>query len=506
MKISDKIIGSVGLAALIFSLVSYSIQNIWGGANWVTLILGLLGGGFFLYSYYKQREKKISKRSLQYGSNILVQILIVIGIVGFLAFITTRQHLRGDWTKNKLYSLADQTDKILTGLDKEVQITAFYKTSDQRNAKDVLDEYVYRSGNLSYKFVDPDEDPQIARQFQVQQYNTVVVECGAKRETLEQLSETNLTNAIMKVSREQDKVIYFLTGHGENSITDESPKGFKMAIDAIKNENHIVRELNLVRRIGEGRGIPDSCTILAVLSPKSNLFPAEWDTIKNYIDNGGKALILLDPEHQEDIARFLDIYHMTIGNDMVIDGSGVGRLFGAGPGMPLVTTYDQSIAITKDFKMMTFYPYTSSVIAKEDKGEYDIKEILKTSNNSWAEVDYSVNPVALDKDRDIAGPVSIALLVEKKVGDKKLAIAVFGDSDFAQNGYWKTLGNSDLFLNTINYLAEEEDLITVRPKDVDDRRVTLTQANVKTIFYLVVITIPLLVVIAGVILYVRRGR
>ena len=506
MKLTEKIYGVAGIVLFLFSLIYYSIQNVWGVLNWVTLLVGLAGVAYFVFVYYKNREKGISKRSLQYGSNVIVQVLIVIGIIGFLAFITTRQHFRNDWTEAKLYSLADQTDKILTGLQKEVRVTAFYKSSEQRNAQDLLEEYAYRSASFKYEVVDPDEKPQIARQYNINKYNTLMVESGLKREKIEELNESNLTNAIMKVTREQDKMIYFLTGHGERGISDESPTGYKSAVEAIKNENHMVRELNLVRRLSEGKGIPDSCTVLAVISPRANFFPGELDSIGAYLDRGGKVLALLDPEHNPDIVRFLAKYKTMVGSDIVVDGSGMGQLFGAGPGMPLVTNYDQNLAITKDFGVMTFYPYTSSVTAMADKGEYEVTEILKTSENSWGETNLVNGGASFDEGNDLAGPVSIALLVEKSIGQKKMALVTFGDSDFASNGYWKNQGNADIFLNTINYLAEEEDLISIRPKDIDDRRVTLTQADVKTLFYLVVIAIPLLVIIAGVVIYVRRGR
>jgi len=121
----------IALLALLFSLVFYSIRNVWNLVNWITLGLGIIGLAYFLYVYFTKREKAISVRNLQYGSGVLVQGLIVFGIVALLAFITVRQHFRSDWTKNKLYSLADQTDKILEGLDKDVQILAFYKGADQ---------------------------------------------------------------------------------------------------------------------------------------------------------------------------------------------------------------------------------------------------------------------------------------------------------------------------------------------------------------------------------------
>jgi ABC-type uncharacterized transport system involved in gliding motility auxiliary subunit len=505
MKRNDKIIGIIGVILFPFSLILYTIENIWGTFNWVTLFLGLAGIGYFLFIYYKNREKEISKRSLQYGSNVLVQIVIVIGIMGFLAFITTRQNFRSDWTANKLYSPADQTEKILSGLDKEIRITAFYKATEQPRAKDLLDEYAYRTDNFKYEFVDPDEKPQITRQYQVTKYNTVIVESGLKRETIETLTEANLTNAILKVSREQDKMICFLTGHGEKSITDEEKDGYSAAIAAIKKENHLVREMNLVEKMGANQGIPDSCTVLVILSPVGNFFPGELDSIATFLERGGKVLLLLDPGHKPEINNFISQYGVQAGNDLVVDASGVGQLFGAGPGMPLVTKYDQNIPITKDFSIMTIYPLTSSVTPLEDKKGYDIKEILKTSENSWGEVDYP-GEVSFNEGKDLQGPVTIAVLVEKKIGDKKMSLAIFGDSDFASNGYFQNQGNANIFLNTINYLAEEEDLISIRPKDFDDRRVTLTQAEVSTLFYLIVIAIPLLVIITGVVFYIRRGR
>jgi ABC-type uncharacterized transport system involved in gliding motility auxiliary subunit len=507
MKMQDKIIGIAGTVLFLFALVYWSIQNIWGTLNWVTVIIGLAGLGYFIYVYYRKREKQISVRSLQYGSNVAIQFLSVIGIIALLAFITSRQHFRSDWTENRLYSLADQTEKIVKDLNKEVTVKAFYRKEEQGSAQDLLEEYSYLSGKFKFEFIDPDQEPTIRKQYQIRQYKTVVVESGLKRETITDLNESNLTNAIMKVTREQDKVVYFLTGHGERSIHDEGPEGYKTAADAIKKENHLVREILLARNIAEGRGIPDSCSVLVIAGPKSNFVPAELDSIKAYLDKGGKAFMLLDPEHPQDLANLISDYHVTVGNDLVVDASGIGQLLGAGPAMPLVASYDNEIAITKDFSVMTFFPLTSSVTPQEDKGGYDIKSVLKTSSNSWAEVDWSMGGgVSFNEDRDLPGPVNIGVLVEKSVGDQNLSLAIYGDSDFAINGYWNNQGNGDLFLNTINYLAEEEDLISIRAKDYDDRRVTLTQANINMILYLVVIAFPVLVVIAGVVFYIRRGK
>jgi ABC-type uncharacterized transport system involved in gliding motility auxiliary subunit len=501
MKMTDKYIGIGGAVLLAASPVLYSITNIWNWLNWILLVLGLAGSGYFLYQYYTKRDKNLSKRALKEGANVAVQVVVTLLIVGMLAFISTRQHLRKDLTKNNLYSLSSQTTKLLEGLNTEVKIYGFYKNSDQAGPKDLLDEYQYRSSKLTYTMIDPDEQPEMTKKYHIGKYGTVIVEANGKRESVDKLSEADLTNAIIKVTRTRDKVIYFTTGHGERSIKDESAAGFKMASEAIKNENYLVKEINLVRD-----SIPDDCSILAVISPKSQFMPGELDTISAYLNEGGKLLLMVDPDHNRDIADFIAKYHVELGNDMVIDASGVGRLFGAGPGMPLVTTYDQSHPITKGFNIMSFYPYASSLTPAAERAGFTIKSILKTSDNSWAETKYASGKVEFNPNEDKKGPVTLAVVVEKKLDSGKEILAIFGDSDFASNGYFKNQGNSNLFLNTVNYLAEDEDAISIRPKELDDSRLTLTNADVKVLFYLVVIIIPLLVVIIGVVIYFKRNR
>jgi ABC-type uncharacterized transport system involved in gliding motility auxiliary subunit len=502
MKKMDNIIGGAGLFLTIVALIWYSITRIWEIYHWIMIVLGVAGIAYFIYKYIINRKKELSTRSLKHGSNVLVQVIIFLAIVSMIAFITTRRHYRADLTKNNLYSLSDQTDKVVSGLDKEVQIKAFFKTADQKIATDLLDEYDYRSGNLSYELIDPDEEPGTRKRYGVTSYNSVVVEAGVKRELITEMNETNLTNAIIKVTREQDKVIYFLTGHGERKISDTTPQGFNDAVDAIKKENHLVREINLAIR----GSIPDSCTVLIIASPQTDLFPTELDSIKDFIDDGGKVIAMLDPDRGGNLRSFLENYKVTVGNDMVIERSAISQLFGGGPAVPLVQSYDSNHAITKEFGVMTFYPYASSITPAEDKGGYNITELLKTSNSCWAETDYSTGRVGFDENEDTPGPVALGVLVEKDLAQGKLALAVFGDTDFATNAYFRQQGNGNLFLNTINYLAEEEDLISIRPKQVDDSRLTLTSAEVSTLFYLVVIAIPLLVIVLGVIVFFKRNK
>jgi ABC-type uncharacterized transport system involved in gliding motility auxiliary subunit len=491
----------VGVLLFLYSLVNFSLNQIWDWISTVSLVIGLIITGVAVYFKLQFRQKKMNIRFVKYGANALFTALIVLGIIILLAFISNRHHFRKDLTAGGLYSLAEQTKSILNDLNKDVNIYAFYKKTDEAMVKDLLDEYAYRSRFVNYEFIDPNEKPQLARRYNVTQYNTIVVESGVKRETITDFSESNLTNAMIKVTRELDKVIYFLQGHGERTIDGEKSQDFKRAVEGIRSENYLVKALNLA----EEKQIPIDCSVLVTAGPKSDFFQFELDTIKSFISKGGKFMALIDPQTNPNIIDFLANYKIKMADNIVVDDSGIGQLFGMGPEIPLVSGYEDH-EIFKDFNIMTFYPVARSVeTTTEGESGFTTKILFKTTPRSWAEADYTKMPVGLDSDRDIRGPVPLAVVSTKTLQDnKKAQVLVVGDADFASNAYIRNSGNYDLFLNMVNWMAEEEDMITIRPKEIDDRRVTLTQKDSKIILYLCVIALPLLVVIGGVVVYFKR--
>jgi len=491
----------IGLLLIIYSFINYSINQLWDWTSTLSLVVGLIIGGIGIYYIMRFRKKEVSAQTIKYGSNLLISTVVVIGIIILLAFITTRHHSRTDLTSAGLFSLADQTKTVLKDLNKPVNIYGFYKESDQRAAEDVLEEYTYRSRFINVEFIDPNEKPQIARQYQVNKYNTIVVESGPKTETITDLSESNLTNAIMKVTRDLDKVIYFSTGHGEVDIASEDAQGLKIFADGIKKENYQVQTLN----IAQEKTIPENCSVLVIASPQADFFQFELDTIANYIDNGGKLMALIDPQWKPALVNFLKNYKIDVGNNIIVDASGLGQLFGMGPEVPLVSKYEDH-EIFKEFSSMTFYPLACSVSPmQEGDSKVTTKVLFKTGQNSWGETNYQQKQVGFNEGQDVKGPVSIAVVATKTVsGNDKAQILVIGDSDFAKNAYIRNSGNYDLALNMINWLAEEEDMITIRPKEVDDRRVNLTEKQSKIIMYLSVIGLPLVIIIAGAVVYFKR--
>jgi ABC-type uncharacterized transport system involved in gliding motility auxiliary subunit len=456
----------------------------------------------------KNLKTRLGKRSTKFGANALTMIIIVLGILVLINFLGARHHHRFDTTAGNRFSLSDHTAKVLRGVDKEVVITAFIQGEDT-GLQDLLSEYAYTNRKVSYRFVDPDAQPNLAKAYQIDRYGTIVVESGDKTEKIDEPVEENLTNAILSVTREGKKVICVLSGHGEKDIDSDDPQGYGTVRKALQDENYDVRPVVLA---AEGE-VPEDCSVLLIAGPEKSPLEGELSAIQRYLDGGGKLMILLEPPPATGLRTFLAQYGLQVGEDLVLDASGMGRLFGMGPAVPLVSRYEAH-AITEGFDLMTFFP-TARSVTPSPSPPTDVKvwPLAQTSPNSWGETNLGTEQAQLDPEQDLPGPVTIAAAVEAgregapadTAGERPTTrLVVFGDSDFASNAYFSTSGNGDLFLNAVNWLAQEEDLISIRPKDMQDRRVTLTPRQSRTIFAISVIFMPLAALILGTVVWIRR--
>jgi ABC-type uncharacterized transport system involved in gliding motility auxiliary subunit len=450
----------------------------------------------------------LGRRTTRFGANALVTIFIVLGVLILINFLSHRHHRRFDTTAANRFSLADQTIKLLHGLSQDVIIMAFSQGED-RSLKDLLSEYAFRSKHLTYRLIDPDKEPGLAKEHDITQYGTIVVTSGDREERIFSASEQDLTNAILKVTREGQKIIYVLEGHAEKDIDSSQPSGYQMAQKALQDENYQIQKLVLASQ----PDVPSDCAVLLVVGPQKEPLAGELQSMEAYLGGGGKIMILVDPSPAASLSDFMARYGLEVGQDLVIDASGVGRLFGTGPAMPLVTSYPPH-AITADFDVMTFFPMARSISPKASSPQgYMVEPLLQTSDNSWGETQVKGEQVRFDRGQDLEGPVTIAAVVQQTTSqasadtaatEPKGRLVVFGDSDFASNAYFSFSGNGDLFMNAMNWLAEEEELISIRPKDAADRRVTLTAGQSRMIFYLSVIVMPVAVLILGTLVWIRR--
>jgi gliding motility-associatede transport system auxiliary component len=468
-------------------------------------------------------------RTLKYGSHASLFTVIVLAVVCILYSLAVQHNRRFDVTQAKRFTLAEQSVKLVQGLPYPIKIIGFYSLAerDREAFTDLVKQYTQYTDKLSYEVIDPDRQPAVAKQYDITAYNTVVVEGNGKKEKIARVEESALTNAILKLTRTTKKVVYFVTGHGEAALTDSDRTGYSGAKQALEEQNYTVQELVLARQ----PQVPDDAAVVIVAGPRQDLLESETEALSTFLGRGGHLLVMLDPESVPGLVTFVQRYGIEVGNDVVIETNPLGRLVGGDYLMPVVVAYENH-AITKELgNVMTMFPVVRSVqVAKELPKGITAQGLAMTSTESWAETDLKAlheRHTAFESDSDRRGPISIAAVAtitpdkqdtnaasseasepseqEKSATPRAARLVVFGDSEFANNNLFPVQGNGNLFLNTVSWLADEEDLIAIRPrKGGGSGPVMLTAAQAPLIFWLPVVLLPLGVLGSGAVVFVRR--
>ena len=472
-------------------------------------------------------------RTLKYGSHASLFTVIVLAVVVLLYSLAVQHNQRFDVTQAKRFTLADQSVKLVQGLTFPIKVIGFYSLDAGREREtftDLLKQYAQHTDKISYDIVDPDRQPATAKQYDITTYSTVVVEGNGKKEKIARLEESALTNAILKVTRTTRKVVYFITGHGGPALTDTDRNGYSVAKQALEEQNYTVQELVLARQAQ----VPDDAAVVILAGPRQDLLDSELEALSTFLGRGGHLLVMIDPETVPGLVAFIKRYGLEVGNDIVIETNPLGRLVGGDYLMPVVIAYERH-EITKDMgNVMTMFPLVRSVqVAKDLPQGITAQGLAMTSAESWAETDLKAlhegRTASFDADSDRRGPITIAAVAtinpgkagsagtstsssaesteqpDKEKSTHAARLVVFGDSEFANNSLFPVQGNGNLFLNTVSWLAEEEDLIAIRPrKGGGSGPVMLTAAQAPLIFWLPVVFLPLAVFASGAVVFMRR--
>ena len=513
-------------AAVVCLLLAFALWNFYPGVPGQWLFLGL-GGALLLLSLALnsgEARTAMGTRTARYGAGAAVMVLLALGVVVAANAISLRHSVRWDFTENKRNSVSPQTIQVLRTLKAPVSAIAFFRsdTPGKKTAEDLLTQYAtYSRGKFTWRLEDTDRAPALARQYGVESYGTVVLEGGAagqtRTEKVQDAEEEKLTNAIVKITRAGKRVVYVLKGHGEREIGSTDRAGLSQAKEQMEKANYEVKDLFLAR----DPRIPDDAAIVMVPSPKTDLFPAELAALDGYIAKAGKVFFMAAPFQAETTMKYLTKYGIVVDEDVVIELNPIGQLFGVGPLVPVVGTYEPH-PITKDMGgVMTLFPLTRSVSAAKalPKG-VQASPLAQTSRQSWGETDKSVFQTgkATPDPNEKTGPLSVAIVATvdaqpdpKAEGDAakkppKARIVVVGTADFASNQFLGAQGNRDFFLNVVSWLAEEEDLISIRAKDPKQNPVVLTSGQSRLVLGLPLLVLPGAVLICGIGVIMQRRR
>jgi len=482
----------------------------WGilGVGLIVLVIGVIID-------FRRVQKAVSGRRGKFGISTGVMSFIFIGITVFANALSVGNYHRFDTSSLSQFTLTPQTVKVLENIEQPIKIINFFDPKDTYNVDNyissLLSEYANHTNKITIQRIDADTHPDQARKYGITMYQTVAFECGERRAIVPPTKfiefddsgnvknlqcEHAFTSAILQVTGEAQKKVYFLTGHGEAGIESSYSK----AKNGLLDDLFLVEELNLITN----PQIPDDCAGLIIAAPQTSLTKDEVLIITEYLLNGGQLMILTNPNTIPELKPLVSLYGVTIGEGVIIDPS---SSYLSHKDIPVVT-YSRNYF----YLPSVYFPNATAIIINENPPSYivGINPLAWTSNSAWLDKNFSpeVDPV-FDKETEKMEPMAIGVMIAANPvtgsGKKMTRLIIIGDSDFCSNEHYDNANNADLFLNSVNWLTEETSLISIRRNVQPFRRLVVTDNQSNFIKYSSIGIMPaIMLVIAGIVWWKRR--
>ena len=543
----------VGVVLLIFisDLEVYAniIMGLGGGVLALSMVIS-----------YRTVGRAVTGRQGRYSVNTVIMVAAFIGIAGVLNFLAFENTKRVDVTATNQFSLASRTVDLLENLDEKVEAKAFFVPGRslqeeaslgvlEREVRDLLREFDIKTGKFSYEFVDPVVDPLVATEYEITEYPTVAFESleSERRHNMvltTRALEADFVTGLLIVTGQEQKQVYSLEGHGERRLDNaEEDKQLGLALGGILRENYAFSVVSLNTTEGKETLVPEEdpagsekkpVSMLVVVAPEKDLLEGESEILDEYLRRGGKMLFLAEPGTPPTFRDFLARWGIVVGQGHIVDRQrslrdnpeiiflardqyvagfipdAIGRLLEVDDVTArLDTTYYPGVtSLAPPEEGVVFFPPT---LEPEEDGE-DRREptivgaaLGFTSPESWLIEDPTQNDpppgvapglfypaVALRGfgPLDEEPPDSIA-------GLEPASLIVFGDADFASNRYFFDASNSDIFLNSVNWLVGDIALADIRPKPFAFRELVLTPNEFNFMRYSSWFLLPILMALMG---------
>jgi ABC-type uncharacterized transport system involved in gliding motility auxiliary subunit len=428
---------------------------------------------------------------------------VVIAVIVVVNVLADRYNKSYDATANKRYSLSEQTAKIVKGLKQDATITYFNQSTRFRDGKDLLEEYKNLSPKVKVEYVDPDKEPQRARAAGVRNFGTAIIKVGDKKEEAKSMTEEGITGAFIRDLKSNSRTVCFVTGSGEHQIDDSDREGFSQFKQLLAKDDYETKAVDLLQK----PEVSSDCTTLVVAGPTRNYVQPAVDALKKYVEGGGRAFFMLDPPlkmGRSDIAdndaltSLLQSWGVTVDKDLILDLSPVGQIFGLGPQVALVSNYSSQPIVSQIKRTATGFPLARSIQIKNGD-KTNVEKLFDSSTSSLATTNLSSDRVSVQDPNNKKGPLTLAAAGTYNTGKQNSQgrFVVVGSSGWVANRFITFEGNGDLALNAVNWLSSDEDLISIRPKPPENRRVSMTQRQFNAVLVTSQFILPLIVVVAG---------
>ena len=516
--------------------------------KWPVIALLAVGGALLIAALvvrFGDVVAYVRRRGTLSTANTAIAVLLVLGIMVIGNYVAMRYtNVKWDATEEKLFSLSQQTRKTVQGLNKKVEIGGFYQRGGMMSqaglARETFQQYDELSAKLTAAVYDPRLDQKAVQEWGITSPNITIVRAGDRRKEVYSLNEQNLTNAILEVTTDKKPKLYFLQGHGEKTIefAENERDSYSNAKGKLEAQQYQVETLNLATS-GEEPKVPEDCDVLLLLGPKYELDPREIDAINDYLETfsvqrkqAGRALIALAPPDAPDLHEILDDWGVSVGDGQVVDFT---NFYWTDLSIPLLQVGEQH-HITREIgsfrSVNTFMSLPRPLQVEEQPEQYPpdypgapppppkrAVAVMKTHKTSWAETDMPITMASRADDTEDSGPVPVLVAVDAKKGEEppppmpgqpppdtaqNTRLAVVGSADLANNQFVRAAGNETLFLASVAWLAERAQLISVPPKEPQQRNLTLSSGQTRFIKILTMGVMPLVIAFVGFLVWFRR--
>ncbi len=499
-----RVAGWIGAILIVSGIAVYIAlpERLWPQTT--LLALGAVHLIVFFIGHFETFKGFSRKRSTRlHATNILMTVLFIF-LLGILNFIASRHPLRWDLSSSGAFTLSPETIALLKQLKQDVKILAFFpeRGNATNSVRDLLENYRVASSKIQYEMIDPDKKPDLAQQHKVTEASMVLIS-GSETAKITEPSEQEVTTALIRLSRSKRKALYFVEGHGEHALDDTERSGYSAMKAALSDQGFVVHTLFLL-----SAAIPKDASVVIIAGPQSAFTDPERQKISDYLLAGGRLFLLWDPAMPAQLEPLLSAWNVQIKNDIIVDpASTLGGVF------PVVVPGKSSYpdhAITRKFALATFYPLARSLLPiqeKETGSTPSFKPLVVTSAGTWSTTPQ--DEITINPEKDTRGPLTLGAVVQGNPltpASPVPRLVIFGDSDFPTNAFARSAGNGDLFQNVVSWLAEEKDLISIRPRPAETSTLLLSRRQSEAFFAISVILLPLSILGIGLIRWHRRRK
>mgnify|MGYP001822372103 CR=1 FL=1 len=453
---------------------------------------------------------RLSRRTrwqLQLQKTIFIVLLLT--AVGLLGWLSNQHAVTFDWTSNKRNTLSDNSIELLQTLEHPVQVSVYVQDDETVRAavEEILQRYQRKKADFNYRLINPDIDFESAQRDGVERYGQIVIRYQNNKENVASLSEQNISSALLRLSRPGTRKLVFIKGHGEKSITDSGNTSFSKLAGELERKGLTLDSHNLL--LGE---IPQDTSAAVITSPQRTYLDGEVELIKQYLDNGGNLLWMMDPGQMQGLEPLAESLGIRFMEGTLIDNNINLRRTLRIQHAAMIPVLDYNAhALTENIEYNTLFPFSRGVEQIADQFQSTV--IARSLPKSWSESGPLEDEIAFaSADGDVEGPIAIVMALEKALAaaadgeQPSQRIVVVGDSDFMANNYLGTGANLALAMNVFNWLAGDDALIAIEPRRTPDIQLQLDDGEVMLIGVGFFLVLPAGLILTGIVIWLRRRR